>query len=217
MIFFYVLYFLIYFEIISSIPIELESYSEIELAEGFSEYIYNIKYPFKNNYIKSDTPYLYIFIYISDYSKIHQINQIIKFRKHDDKHSFIIPDKNSQWICSSIKKYIGPPIIYQFNTTGKTKMKFLDSTRIIDMNIKQFLNLRINTTILEEKPYPLLFNIKSDSNVLFSLEFKDIYDFFNENYALQYCSIEENNKCEFIGNTNIYLIKNKNYIFNYLY
>ena len=162
------IYFCILLGIIRTKPMQLKSYSEIELTEGFSEYIYNIKYPFKNNYIKSDTPYLYIFIYISDYSKIHQINQIIKFRKHDDRYSIIIPDKASQWICSSIKKYIGPPIIYQFNTTGKTKMKFLDSTLILDMNIKQFLDLHINTTILKEKPYPLLFNIKSDSIVLFS-------------------------------------------------
>ena len=215
---FYFFYFLIYFEIISSIPIELKSYSEIELTEGFSEYIYNIYYPYKNNYIKYDSPHVYLFIKISNYTKILKINEIIKLSKHDDKHSIIIPDQNSQWICSSIKNYRRIlSIIYQFNTTEKTKMKFFDSTQILNLNLKQFLNLHINTTELDENPYPLLFNIKSDSNVLVSIDDDYKYRIFNGYYILNYCSVEENNKCEFIAAYNIYLVKNKNYIFRLNY
>ena len=75
---FYFFYFLIYFEIISSIPIELKSYSEIELTEGFSEYIYNIYYPYKNNYIKYDSPHVYLFIKISNYTKYNFTNLFIE-------------------------------------------------------------------------------------------------------------------------------------------
>ena len=48
------------------------------------------------------------------------------------------------------------------------------------MNLKQFLNLNINninTNMFSDIPYPLLFNIKSDSNIVFSVERKYNYIF----------------------------------------
>ena len=91
----YFLYLFICFEIIISIPIELKSYSEIELPKGFSEFIYNYTYPNKNKLIMDDSPYIYIFIQLSDYSKIHNIYEIINVNNYKEE-IFFIPEKNDR-------------------------------------------------------------------------------------------------------------------------
>ena len=211
------LHFCILLGVIRTKPIQLKSYSEIELPKGYSEYIYKYTSPYNNTYIKIASSYIYIFIYLSDSLKIRRINGIIEINGKKTRYFMGNFDENDKWIIYKEKNIIcNYTFIYQFNTTEKTKIKFLDSTRILNMNLKQFLNLNINninTNVFSDIPYPLLFNIKSDSNIVFSVERKYNYPIYNKNYILNYCNIEENNKCQFIGTDNIYLIKNNNYIF----
>ena len=219
-----VFYFLLYLGAINSIQIKLNSFSEIVLPKGTSELIYNYSYPYDNKNIEGS--YLYFFIKVSDYSKINRIYELRKRENNKEEMKYIyIPQKKDEWISTSLESlYDKMLFILHIETTEKNlKLKFLDSTRIIDIKLKQFLNLNLITSELYLNIYPLLFNIKPESSTLFSVRTQDIKNSFivgNRYYILSYCSIEENdinNNCEFIETNHFYLSKNKNYRFKLYY
>ena len=210
-----------YIGIIFSNPIELKCFTNIELPKGTSEYIYH--YSFSTNNIPkiSEFPFIYLYLKISNYKKLKNnilININPRF-KEEENYELIIPEKNEQWI--SFKNYYWEENIsikFQINTIEKNlKMIFFDSSKIIDINIKQFLNLNFITGVFNEKIFPLIFNIKADSNSFFSVQKQENYQIFNGTHILGYCRIEENNNCHFIETDNIQLIKNNNYRFKLNY
>ena len=219
-----ILYCFLYLGTINSIQIELNSFSEIVLPKGISEYTYNYSYSYNNANIKGY--FLYFFIKVSDYSKINKIYEIKKRENSEEEMRYIhIPQKKDEWISIELNYLIDKMFyVLHIETTEKNlKLKFLDSTQIIDINLKQFLNLNIITHKLYNKGYPLLFNIKPESNTLFSVQTQNIKNSFivgNKYDILSYCTIEENdinNNCEFIETNDFYLSKNKNYRFKLHY
>jgi len=215
-----IFYLFLYLVAINSNQIKLNSFSEIELPKGISEYIYNYSNPYNSANVKGSYPYF--FIKVSDYSKISKIYEIRKRENRKEEIRYIyIPQKKDEWI--SVELYSLPFILHVETTEKNLKLKFLDSTLIIDIKLKQFLNLNIITHELYHNVYPLLFNIKPESNTLFSIQTKNIKNSFivgNRYYILSYCTIEENdinNNCEFIETNNFYLSKNKNYRFKLYY
>ena len=173
----------------SSTPIKLNSFSELELQERYSEYIYNYSYPFTNTLITSNISHFYFFIKLSNYRSIDKIDKIIEFNGIEEKYNITLPKDNEKWIISEIHHWErNISVILRITTSKKkVKMKFMDSTKAFNIDIEQFINLNFNTDILPYNAYPLLCNIKSNSNVIFTIHSIFFYNIFdNSHYILNY-------------------------------
>ena len=195
---------IIVFGIVISIPNVLNSFSEIELSKGSSEYIYNYSNPYPD---KSITPYIYI--KLTDNEKIN-----LSIYLNSEKIDFSEP-KNDEWINIPIDNKI-----YSANITLKInnlevdlKMIFIDSTKSLNLSLEQFLNLNFNTRILSKRPpRSLHFEITVDKTVYFALEDESNNINFDNKYLLIF-QIEDNNECTDIGTNNVELNKGKKYLF----
>ena len=144
------------FGIIISNPIELSSYSEIELKKGTSEYFYSLP-----NLIYDNSNIPYIFIKLLDKEKIN-----LKVYINGKEFYFSLP-KGDEWINIPLtNEKNNTNILLKVNSQERNlKMIFIDSSKIISINLSNFLNLNLNTNKLYKKPFPLLFEIIVDKNI----------------------------------------------------
>ena len=195
-------------EIIIPIPIELESFSDIELTKGLSEYHYK--------YLKQgNTENLhYIFIKLSNYEKSELKIYL------DEIEEYYYLNKKNQWIMVQIHKKGLTNVILEVNAIEKQlEMTFIDTSKILKANLAQFFNLNF-TENKSIKELPLLyFNITVDTNTYFSLKkYKEIkklnYCIIDEkvgpNWLIKYIKDENEKICQEAEDVN--LIPNKRYI-----
>ena len=142
-------------------PIELESFSEVQLKKEASEYSYQYTNP---NSDSEKTPY--IFIKIEDNEKIK-----LKIYFNEEEINFTQPSIN-EWINIPINSNINKVnITLKINTQqNDLKILFIDSSKILNLSLIKFLNLNFNTNMLYSKPFPLYFNITVDKNIYFSVQ-----------------------------------------------
>ena len=201
-----ILYLSIYFILINSLPTELESFSEIVLIKGLSEYYYQYSNQFLSN-IK--TPFIYI--KLSNYEKAN-----IKVYLNKEEAYYYLTKKD-EWINIQIKESKNINITIKVESKEKDlKMIFIDSSKILKINLIQLLNLNffINKLVYKE-PIPLLFNITVDTNILFSIQKKEEnnYSIVDDDYILSYYNYEKDKDNKFKGAIDAFLVKGKTYIF----
>ena len=155
------LFVIICLRIIISFTIELSSFSSIELNKGTSEYSYYFSFFALEN---GKTPY--IFIKLIDIQKID-----LRVYLNGDEALFSKP-KGDEWINIPIEKIKNNSnIILKIKTEEyNSKMIFIDSSKILNITLKNFLDLNFNTNKLLQKPSPLVFDIKIDRNTFFSIK-----------------------------------------------
>ena len=193
------IYVIISLRVIYSSPIKLSKFSQIELKKGTSEYSYHysIFTPYNDK-----TPY--IFIKLTEKQKID-----LRVYFNQSEVYFSEP-KGDEWINIPIEKGKNNTNITLKIKTGEknSKMIFIDSSKILNISLTNFLDLNFNTNKLRRKPTPLLFDIVVDKNTFFSIEEKNI---------LNICKMEENKICEDIEVKNIKLEADKKYRFKLNY
>ena len=174
--------------------IELESYSELELNKGLSEYIYI--YSNSNSY-NDKIPYIYI--KLSNYEKTN-----VKIYLNHDEVSYYLTNKN-EWINIPIKEQGKINITLKIEAKERNiKMIFIDSSKILKINLIKLLNLNFSINNLHKEPIPLLFNISVDTNIYFSMA-------NDENSKV--LILDDNNILSYFfqGVKYIYLMKDKTY------
>ena len=148
-------YLLILCEITVSIPIELNSFSDIKLTKGVSEYYYHC--------LKYDTSNLhFIFIKLSDYEKTE-----LNIYLDEIEEKFYLSKEEKLIIIPIIKKGL-TKLTLKVNTNEKDlKMIFYDVFKIQKISLIDFLNLDFSEN-KSKFPY-LFFNITVNKKIYFSL------------------------------------------------
>ena len=205
--------FIIFLSIIStiiSLPIELSNYYETELQKGTSLYFHL----YHENIFIGNAPYF--FIKFTDYQKVN-----LKVYLNETEASFTIPKEKEKWISFNIRKIIGfyccsisdiVNIFLKIDTTeNNIKMLFIEPSKTLKMNLKQFLSLNFITDKLIEKPFPLLLDINVEKNVSFAFKEEINYSAYDKNTIY---NIEKNNfyKYEGLDETNL---RKENNIFRF--
>ena len=203
--------FIILLSIISkiiSVPEEISNYYETELQKGTSEYlyIYHISNDITHFYYQ-----FYIFIKFSNYQKVN-----LRVYLHEIERFYSLPKEKDEWISINIEGYM--PIYelennvqnvkLRINTKEKNiKMIFIESSKILKMNLKQFLNLNFIAGKLIEKPLSLVFEINVNKNVSFAFK-EDIHYSTQDKYSIY--NIEKNNFYKYDGINNTSLMEENN-------
>ena len=207
------LYIFIYFVLVNSYPIKLESFSEIEIKQGNFEYFYEYSHYILNHNEK--TPYIYIksfnlnkidfSVYLNDEEVF---NSHIDILQNDGWIKFPMNNKNKANITLIINSY-----------EPKLKMIFIDSSKILKINLEKFLYLNLTINKIYELPFPFIFNITVNKNIFLSIqdEARKNYLTLNDSNVLNYCLIKNNKECNYIKADNIQLKKNETYLFKLNY
>ena len=172
-------------------PIELKSYSEVILPKETSKYFYQFSKFNQNNYFDlyfgRYTPYIYI--KLNNYEKIN-----LRAYLNEDEVYFSQPKKEGEWINIPIKdknKFFNITLIVN-SLERNSKMIFIDSSKYLEINLTQFLNLNFNSNKLYNVPFPIYFNISADKDISFALQGNidfSIYDekaFLNDQKELEF-------------------------------
>ena len=193
------LYIFIYFVLVNSYPIKLESFSEIEIKQGNFEYFYEYSHYILNHNEK--TPYIYIksfnlnkidfSVYLNDEEVF---NSHIDILQNDGWIKFPMNNKNKANITLIINSY-----------EPKLKMIFIDSSKILKINLEKFLYLNLTINKIYELPFPFIFNITVNKNIFLSIqdEARKNYLTLNDSNVLNYCLIKNNKECNYIKADNI--------------
>ena len=195
------------FHLVFNEPIEIQSFEEVTIQEGTSEFIYQFSEP---QLIQGKNPYFYFYSSSDLTLKIIDGNQSYETISLNKNYYFIeaiITDLNPQ-------KYI----FQVFNDNlYSTTMTFIDSSRDININIEKLLYLSFKTNSkFNGPPMPLTFNINPvKDKTIFALKSNSQIDILDGEYMLEYCEISENNICEFnASSSNLFVLeKEKNYKF----
>ena len=184
-------------------PIELKSYSEVILPKETSKYFYQFSKFNQNNYFDlyfgRYTPYIYI--KLTNYEKIN-----LRAYLNEDEVYFSQPKKEGEWINIPIKdknKFFNITLIVT-SLERNSKMIFIDSSKYLEINLTQFLNLNFNSNKLYNVPFPIYFNISADKDISFALQGNidfSIYDekaFLNDQKELEFNQLNKITYINFI-------------------
>ena len=191
--------------IIYSFPKELESFSEIELPKGISNYFYQYL-----NYISNPEKIPYIFIKLTNYENINCQIYLNESQVYYDLY------ENEEWIKIPLNNQKQINITFKLNSNIRnSKMIFIDSSKILQLSLTKFLSLNLAINKLQKMPLPLLFNISVDKNIFFSIKKKEEQNnmILEGENILSYCDIENNDNCEYKEALNVKLEQNKTYLF----
>ena len=195
---------IIFFGLIISNPIQLSNYCEVELKKGTSEYSY-----FLSNLIPDNSKISYIFIKLYDKEKIG-----LRIYINGDEIYFSQP-KGDEWINIPLaNENNNTNILLKVNTQERnSKMIFFDSSKILSINLTNFLSLNFNTNQLNKKPFPLLFDILVDRNIYFSIQEEKSFPIMDKENAISMCILDDVNSCKYIEVNSVNLIKDNKYRF----
>ena len=200
---------LIYFVLINSFPIELQSFSEVVLIKDITEYYYQYSNKYSTN-VK--TPYIYI--KLSNYEKANLEVYL------NEKEAYYYLSKNDEWINIQIKEEKEINVTIKIESKEKDlKLIFIDSSKMLKINLIKLLNLDFFVSKLYKEPIPLLFNITVDTNTFFSIQKKEekIYSIVDDDFILSYYDYKKDNDLRFKGAIDAFLEKDKAYIFKLNY
>ena len=195
---------IICFWLVVSNQIPLSNYCEIELKKGNSEYSYYL-----SNLIPDNSKIPYIFIKLFNKEKIG-----LRIYINGDEVFYSQP-KGDKWIDIPLTyEKNNTNIILKVNTQERnSKMIFIDTSKILSINLTNFFSLNFITNQLKKKPLQLLFDIIVDKNIYFSIIEEKIIPLMDNENILSICNLDDNNNCKNIDVNYAKLLKDNKYRF----
>ena len=192
--------------------IPISSYEHIKAPQGINNYSYQ--------FIESNIPegkYGYFYFKFKDSPGYKTIS--LDIIEENGISTSITIDK-VYWLCYNITNLKSQKYIFQIKNNYRdynVSVIFLDSTKEINLSLDQFINLNFDSHKVENRPpIPIIFNLNiSEEEEGFYYFKENEYDadsiFYDADYLLYFCEIEEDKECNFTGFQSLFFDKNKKY------
>ena len=210
------------FQIVFNEPYSIKNFEEITFPVGTTEYTYQFLEPSLQRG-KS----VYFFFKFSFYYKIE-----LKVIDEDKNENAINVTTEFRYLYFNVKNLKTQKYTFILtNNYKEQKMIFIDNSKEINTNPDEFFQLIFSTESMKENPpLPLIFNMDTIKEKIIGIfyENKDGYTIYDGYSYIDYCEIDEDNRCNFVGSNNILVLEKckryklklncyKNHLGNYLF